>query len=137
MYVKLERLKDGKGIYRLRANKTNGTVTMSGFGNYVGTGIAIKNGYLYATSNTTVYRYKLNSNNEVESADKPDVVISGLTDQGEHNSKSIVLDNAGNIYVNVGAPSNACQFEDRNKGSKGQEPLSHFRIWRRHLAIQG
>jgi len=122
VYVKLERLKDGKGIYRLRVNKANGTVSMTGFGNYVGTGITIKNGYLYASSNTTVYRYKLGANNEVENPDKPDVVVSGLTDQGQHNSKSIVLDNAGNIYVNVGAPSNACQLEDRTKGSKGQDP---------------
>jgi glucose/arabinose dehydrogenase len=122
VYVKLERLKNGKGIYRLRHSNSSGPVSVTGFGNYIGTGITIKNGYLYASSNTTVYRYKLGTNNEVTDVNKPDIVVSGLTDQGQHNSKSIVLDNAGNLYVNVGAPSNACQVEDRTKGSKGQDP---------------
>src|SRR5438309_3399168 len=56
VYVKLERLKDGKGIYRLRRTNASGLVSKTGFGNYIGTGIAIRNGYLYATSNTTIYR---------------------------------------------------------------------------------
>ena len=32
-----------------------------------------------------------------------------------HNSKSIALDNAGNIYVNIGAPSNVCADNGDNK----------------------
>src|SRR2546423_13331937 len=83
VYVKLERLKDGKGIFRLRKNKNSKGVTMKGFGNYIGTGIAIKNGYLYATSNTTIYRYKLGSNNEIVNPAHPDIIVSGLTDQGQ------------------------------------------------------
>ncbi|MFL5788015.1 MAG: PQQ-dependent sugar dehydrogenase [Flavisolibacter sp.] len=123
VYVKLERLKNGKGIYRIHQSAAIGKVgPMTGFGNYIGTGITIKNGYLYASSNTTVYRYKLGSNGDVANPDKPDIIVSGLTDMGQHNSKSIVLDNEGNIYVNVGAPSNSCQVEDRTKGSPGQDP---------------
>src|SRR6478672_5106398 len=54
IYVKLERLKNGKGIYVLRDNNGDGKIdNVSGFGNYIGTGIAIKNGYLYASSNTS------------------------------------------------------------------------------------
>jgi hypothetical protein len=61
VFVKLEKLKDGKGIYRLHDSDGDGKADqVNGFGNYVGTGIAIKNGYLYASSNSEVFRYKLN-----------------------------------------------------------------------------
>jgi glucose/arabinose dehydrogenase len=32
------------------------------------------------------------------------------------------FDGQGNMYVNVGAPSNACQQQDRTKGSPGMDP---------------
>src|SRR5882762_4670332 len=52
IFVKLNKLKDGKGILRLHdANGDGKAEDISGFGNYGGTGIAIKNGYLYASSN--------------------------------------------------------------------------------------
>ena len=52
VYVKLERLKNGKGIFRLKDTNGDGkSDQVTSFGNYVGTGIAIKNGYLYASSN--------------------------------------------------------------------------------------
>ena len=38
----------------------------------IGTGIVIKNGYLYASSDDDVYRYKLNAANEVADADHPE-----------------------------------------------------------------
>src|SRR5215475_8100407 len=41
IYVKLEKLKDGKGIYVLRdANKDGKYEIVKSFGNYIGTGIA-------------------------------------------------------------------------------------------------
>lgn len=121
VYIKLERLRNGKGIIRLRDKNGDGTIDdTTGFGNYGGTGIAIKNDYLYASSNTTVYRYKLN-NNEPDTA-HPEIIVTGLVDRGQHNSKSIILDNTGNLYVNIGAPSNVCQAQDRQTGAPGQDP---------------
>jgi glucose/arabinose dehydrogenase len=123
IYVKMANANRGRCIMVLRDKNGDGIADeTSGFGNYEGTGIAIKNGYLYASSNTEVYRYKLNSNNQVADPGKPETIITGLLDKGEHNSKSIALDDAGNIYVNVGAPSNACQVQNRKKGSPGQDP---------------
>jgi glucose/arabinose dehydrogenase len=123
VYVKLEKLKDGKGIYVLRDVKKNGQYeVVKSFGNYGGTGITIKNGYLYASSNTEVFRYKLNANNEVADGDNPEKIVTGLLDKNEHNTKSLALDNAGNIYVTIGAPSNACQLVNRTAGSPGQDP---------------
>jgi glucose/arabinose dehydrogenase len=123
LYVKLERPRNGKGIVRLRDTNGDGRADDSVyFGNYGGTGITIKNGYLYASSNSAVFRYKLNEKNEVVNPDAPETIVTGLLDQRTHNSKSIALDNEGNLYVNIGAPSNACQAQDRTKGSPGQEP---------------
>lgn len=121
VYVKLSKLKDGKGIFVLR--KTGGTYkVINSFGNYTGTGIAIKNGYLYASSDAEVFRYKFNANNEIADPNNPEKIVTGLLNKGVHESKSIALDDAGNIYVNIGAPSNACQVSDRSAGSPGQDP---------------
>ncbi len=123
IYIKLNRAKGGKSILALKDTNGDGKIDdSSGFANYGGTGIALKNGYLYATSNTTIYRYKLDAKNEVINPAAPEIVVSGLIDRGQHNSKSIALDNDGNIYVNIGAYSNSCQLQDRTNGSLGMDP---------------
>jgi len=121
IYVKLDKLKQGKGILVLR-KKNNKYETIKSFGNYTGTGIVIKDGYLYATSDNEVFRYKFNSANEIADGDNPEKIVTGLVSSNQHASKSIALDNAGNLYVTIGAPSNACQVRDRSKGSPGQDP---------------
>ncbi len=122
VYAKLDNMYKGNGIVRLRdANKDGVAEDITGLGNYKGTGIGIKNGYLYATSDEKIYRYKLNANNE-PNASSEELIVTGLVNRNQHSSKPITLDNAGNIYVNIGAPSNACQEKDRNIGSKGQDP---------------
>ncbi|RTL56568.1 MAG: sorbosone dehydrogenase [Sphingobacteriales bacterium] len=123
IYVKLARLFNGNGIYLLKDKNGDGRVDEgNGFGNYIGTGIALKNGYLYASSDENVYRYKLNNQHEVLTPNQPEEIIHGLLNRREHESKSITLDNDGNIYVNVGAYSNACQVQDRVAGSPGMKP---------------
>jgi glucose/arabinose dehydrogenase len=123
VYVKLEKLRDGKGILRLRDRNKDGKMDDSLlFGNFVGTGIKIKNGYLYASSNEDVYRFKLNAQNDIENPDKPEKIIANLWNKRQHEAKAFTLDNAGNIYVNIGAPSNDCQVQDRTQGSPGQKP---------------
>lgn len=122
VYVKLEEAKDGKGIIRLRDTNNDGVADdISGFGNYGGTGIAIRDGYLYASSDDNVYRYKM-ENNEASSSSKEEMIVEGLINKREHASKSIALDGKGFIYVNIGAPSNACQEKNREKGSPGMNP---------------
>ncbi|WDF53971.1 PQQ-dependent sugar dehydrogenase [Mucilaginibacter sp. KACC 22063] len=121
IYAKLNRPKDGKGILELHEG-TNGTAqVVKGFGNYGGTGIYVKDGYLYASSNEEVFRYKLDANNQVINPDQPEKIITGLINRRQHESKSIVLDNDGNIYVNIGAYSNSCQERDRQPGSMGRK----------------
>ena len=123
IYVKLASAYKGKTIYYLHDNNGDGkTDVQTGFGNYEGTGIAVKNGYLYASSNTEVFRYKLNEAGKVIDPLKPEKIITGLIARFQHDSKSLALDNDGNIYVNIGAYSNSCQEKDRSKGSMGKMP---------------
>jgi len=123
VYVKLNELKSGNGILVLKDSDNDGRAdSQQGFGNYAGTGIAIRDGYLYASSDEEVFRYRFNSNNEIENPDAPEKIITGLTRGSQHTSKSIALDDDGNIFVNIGAPSNSCQVNDRTPGSPGQDP---------------
>ena len=96
--------------------------TAFGFGDYTGTGIAIRDGYLYASSDTCVYRYKLDTGYNVIDPDHPEKIVTGLLARNEHEPKAIMLDYSGNLFVNIGAYSNACQLVDRAKGSPGQKP---------------
>jgi glucose/arabinose dehydrogenase len=123
IYAKLERLDNGKGIAVLKDTDGDGRAeTKTTFASYIGTGIAIKGNYLYAASNKEVFKYALNDNGDIVDENAASTLVTGLVDKGQHNSKSITLDNAGNIYVNVGAPSNSCQEKDRTKGSMGMMP---------------
>lgn len=120
LYVKLGRVKGGGGIIRLRDKNGDGKADdIKAFGDYPGSGIAVKNNVLYATSDDAVFKYNI-VNNEV--VNQPEKIVQGLVNKRQHASKTITLDNAGNIYVNIGAPSNVCQASDRQKGSMGMKP---------------
>ena len=123
VYVKSGKLIDGKGILQLKDTKGNGKAeVVKTFGNFTGTGITTKNGYLYACSDQEVFRYKLNAQGEVTNPDAPEIIITGLLNKHQHENKTVALDNNGNIYVNIGAYSNSCQEKDRTNGSKGRMP---------------
>lgn len=120
IYVKLFRLLNGKGILYLTDDNHDGHYEIkSSFCNYAGTGIAIKDGYLYASSDEEVYRYKLDGKEEVIDPDHPEKIITGLLAGRQHQTKSIVLDDADHIYVNIGAKLNSCQEQDRGLHSPG------------------
>jgi glucose/arabinose dehydrogenase len=124
VYVKLSRLKDGKGIYYLKDTNGDGKFDIEkGFGNYPGTGIFIKNGYLYASSNDAVFRYKLNAQGEVVNPDQPEKIITGLVDHQRDNAKPIAVDDNSNIYVNVGSYNNACILEKDQTKAPNPCPL--------------
>jgi glucose/arabinose dehydrogenase len=58
----------------------------------------------------------------------------GLEGVAQHGDKGIAFDGKGSFYVNVGAPSNACQAKDRTPKSPGQDPCpileKHGGIWK-------
>lgn len=121
IYIKLMKVVDGKGILFLQDKDKDGKYEVqTAFCNYGGTGITIKNGYLYASSDKEVFRYKLDENEQVIDPANPEKIITGLLAGRQHQTKSILLDNEDNIYVNIGAPTNSCQENDRGLESKGK-----------------
>jgi glucose/arabinose dehydrogenase len=109
IYVKLGRLKDGKGIYYLKDTNGDGVIkVVYGFGDYPGTGIFIKDDYLYASSNDDVYRYRLNAKGEVINPNQPEKIVTGLVNRNRDNSKSIAVDDHHNLYVNCGSYLTSC-----------------------------
>jgi len=141
VYVKLNQLAGGKGIVRLRDADNDGKAEVtSAFGTFKGTGMAIANGFLYATSDTSVYRYPMKGGVVDENA-TPETIVTGLTLQRTHSSKSLAFDDAGKMYVNFGAPSNACQEKDRQKGSPAMNPCplleEYGGIWQFDAAKKG
>ncbi|MEO6520668.1 MAG: PQQ-dependent sugar dehydrogenase [Mucilaginibacter sp.] len=119
IYVKLAKPKEGKGIITLHEGSNGKAEITGGFGNYGGTGMYIKDGYMYASSNTEIFRYKLDAQNKVIDQEHPERIIMGLKAGRQHETKSLVLDNEDNIYINIGAPLSACQVQDRGLHSPG------------------
>jgi glucose/arabinose dehydrogenase len=134
MYIALNARHDGGCIAALRDTSGDGKADIiKYFGDLGrGTGIGIHDGYLYYGSDTAIVRYKLKAGSLLP--DTSAELIASLPVQHEHEARSIAFDNQGNLFVNVGAPSNACQVQDRTKGSPGQDPCPllqfHAGIWR-------
>lgn len=120
IYVKLNALKDGKGIYFLSDTNHDGRIDKkTGFGNYPGTGIVIKNKALFASSNSGVFRYQLNDNGAVVDTGKPGIIVQGLADKKRDNSKSIAIDDKNNLYVTIGSYNETCRKEGSGEGMPG------------------
>ena len=134
IYVSLARLKDGNGIVALRDTNNDGKAdVVKYFGTFYGTGIGIYKGYLYFGADTIVVRYKLRPGQLLPDPNY-EVIAKGFQVNYEHAAKSITFDNNGNIYVNVGSPSNACQTPDRTPHTPGTDPCPQLKnfagIWR-------
>ncbi len=95
--------------------------------NIPGTALQFHDGDLYFGSKTAVYRFNF-AGDELVPAGDPAVVVGGFPEQRLHDAKTFAIDDEHNIYVNVGAPSNACMEEFRTRGSPGQLPCPHLEI---------
>ncbi len=134
VYVALNRLQDGHGIVALRDTNEDGRAdVIERFGEFPGTGLGIRNGYLYFASNQAVLRYRLREG-ELLPDPEPETIVEGFPEQSPHAAKPFAFDDAGHIYVDVGAPSNACQEQARTPGSPGLDPCPQLErqagVWR-------
>ncbi|MEJ2633283.1 MAG: PQQ-dependent sugar dehydrogenase [Acidihalobacter sp.] len=122
----------GNGLTAVRMHDGH-AVQIERFGSGAGTGIAVRNGWLYYSSNTAVYRYRLVPGQLVPSG-APQLVAGGFPVQFQHSAKAFAFDGSGNLYVDVGAPSNASGQPDRARRARGIDPAPLLRrqggIWR-------
>ncbi len=117
IYANRSVLKDGKAIILLKDIDKDGTIDeQKQFADEPGTGILSSNGYLYASSNTAIYRYALNEDEEIIDTENPEKIVEGLIDMGRDNAKSFVIDNNSNIYVTIGSWNDACRDDETKTG---------------------
>lgn len=134
VYVALQQRQRGGGICALRDRNGDGRADeIKYFGELTGTGIEIREGYLYFGADTRVVRYKLKSESLLPE-EPPATIVSGFPENRAHMAKPLAFDGSGHLYVNVGAPSNACQERVRTPGSPGRRPCPELEesggIWR-------
>lgn len=134
VYVSLSRVKNGGGLVCLRDKNGDGRADEIKYhGIFDGTGVKVHNGYVYIGADTIIVRYKL-TEGELVPSDNVEIIAKGFDNQNQHETKPITFDQNGNMYVTVGAPANACQQQDRTKGSPGIDPCPlldlHAGIWR-------
>ncbi len=130
IYAKIKR----GGIFALRDTNGNGRAdVIKTFSHGGGTGIALHDGWLYESSTTAVYRYRL-APGELVPAGERETVVSGLPAGQQHDAKCFAFDDAGNLYVEVGSPYNVYSEPDRQPGARGLDPTeflkTHGGFWR-------
>lgn len=134
VYVRLQEPSHGGSLVALRDSNGDGRADqIKYFGDDDGgTGIKIRDGWLYYSTRVSVYRLHLGA--DLVPGGKPETIVRDLPKQHSHAAKSLALDNAGHLYVNIGAPSNSCQKQDRVAGSPGMDPCpfldKHAGVWR-------
>ena len=105
-----------------------------------GTGIALDGEHLLYGRDDAVLRFRLSPEGPGVSG-PAETVVDGLPATGGHAAKSLAVDGRGGLFVNIGSASNACQVQDRARGSPGLDPCpelaSQAGIWRFPIGATG
>jgi glucose/arabinose dehydrogenase/mono/diheme cytochrome c family protein len=98
-----------------------------------GTGLALFGGAVFAESNDRIMRYPLRAG-EVAPSARGEVVVSGLPLTGDHPMHPFAITPKGEILVDLGSATNACEVKNRMPGSPGHQPCTEKEtrggIWR-------
>ena len=127
-------LRDTTGDYKVDVIERFSNMTESGSGIQWETGMVVHEGYIWASNKVAVYRWPLPESGGLVPEGEPEIIVDGFPEQNSHASKSFAFGDNGYLYVNVGAPSNACQENSRRPGSAGLDPCPQLErqagIWR-------
>ena len=88
-----------------------------------GSGIALYNGGLFVEEKDRILRYDLPAGQLVPKGE-PTVIVSGLPLTGDHPMHPFVISAKGDLFVDLGTITNACQAENRMQGAKGIDPCT-------------
>lgn len=135
--VVARRGKEG-GLWALRDSDGDGRADeQAQWNDAAGTAVVYHDGKVYFSTPETVMRYTPDAESLMP-AGEPEIVIDGFPDYRMHASKALAFDSKGALFVNIGAPSNACQEPTRTPGVPGQDPCPLLDttggVWRFDLA---
>lgn len=130
----------GGGVAALRDADGDGRAEIvERFSDHYGTGLELRGEYLYLSTNAELYRYRM-APGELVPPSEAELIVTGFPEQRSHADKAFAFDDADNVYVNVGAPSNVC-MEVRRPGSPGLDPcpqrVRQASVWRFHAERAG
>ena len=114
-------LQDTKGTGKADVIKRFGDGTAQGSAG--GTGIQLYKGAIYAEVNDRIVKYALDANAIVPKG-KPEVIVSGMPLTGDHPMHPFIIDAQGNLFVDLGSATNACEVQNRMPKSPGNEPCT-------------
>jgi glucose/arabinose dehydrogenase/cytochrome c5 len=92
-----------------------------------GSGVAVYGGHVYAEEKDKIVRYALPAGG-VPQGKASEVVLGGMPLGGNHPMHPFVISGKGEIFVDMGSATNACQGEagDRKPGVMGQNPCTEL-----------
>ncbi len=114
-------LRDTKGAGKADVTERFGDGVAQGSAG--GTGIQLYNGALYAEVNDRIVKYALGANGIVPKG-KPEVIVSGMPLTGDHPMHPFIIDAKGNLFVDMGSATNACEVQNRMPKSPGNNPCT-------------
>jgi glucose/arabinose dehydrogenase len=134
LFVAIRNMREAKGgIVALRDTTGDGRMDVrERFGDNGGSGIALRDSDLFFATDDAVLRYQI-PRAGLRPAGAADTIVSQLATGRSHSAKTIAL-RGNDLFVNIGAPSNSCQVQDRRAQSPGQAPCPDLAtragIWR-------
>ncbi|CAG7825236.1 unnamed protein product, partial [Allacma fusca] len=99
-------------IYDRANGEVANEVLVNGSGLSLNHGISYNNGFLYASSSSTVYRWPYTPGQRTPVTAQAQTVIRGIP-TGGHGTRTMVFDAQGRLYVSVGSGSNIDSNSDR------------------------
>ena len=124
-------LKDTKGTGHADVNVRFGPTFAEGA--HGGTGIWLNKNWLYAELNDKIVRYALKEG-EAAPPGKAETILSGMPITGDHPMHGFAVDAEGNLFVEMGTATNACEKQNRMPHSPGNDPCTELEtrggIWR-------
>jgi glucose/arabinose dehydrogenase/mono/diheme cytochrome c family protein len=90
-----------------------------------GTGIYFYKNALYAEMNDKIIRYALPAGTTVPTG-KPDIIVSGMPLTGDHPMHPFIIDPKGDLFIDMGTATNACELQNRMPLSSGNKPCTEL-----------
>jgi glucose/arabinose dehydrogenase/cytochrome c553 len=124
-------LKDTKGTGHADVNVRFGPTFAEGA--HGGTGIWLYKNSIYAELDDKIVRYLL-KDGEAAPTGKAETILRGMPVTGDHPMHGFAIDAGGNLFVEMGTATNACEKENRMPHSPGIDPCTELEtrggIWR-------